>query len=157
MRRPDIPAGTSVADAISGGQLQPRQIVQQDVIVGALHDEKSLTARYVTKQDLYAGQQVTAAMFVAVQRHRRHGRRSRTTTAPSQFAIDNEQILGGTLQAGDHVDLVGTYTVHPPDGSSDFDVSRIIVRDVRGAARRPQTDATTGKLPPRSDNPSVIL
>ena len=38
----DIPAGTSVADAISGGQLQQRKVVQQDVIVGALTDEKAL-------------------------------------------------------------------------------------------------------------------
>src|SRR5437660_115848 len=56
----DIPAGTTVADAISGGQIQSRKVIQQDVIVGALTDEKALDSSYVTKQDLYAGQQVTA-------------------------------------------------------------------------------------------------
>ena len=35
----DIPAGTSVADAISGGQLQARQIGQLDGIGGALTNE----------------------------------------------------------------------------------------------------------------------
>src|SRR5438477_4621734 len=59
----NVPAGTTVADAISGGQIKPHEIVQQDVIVGALTDEKSLDSSYVTKQDLVAGQQVTAAMF----------------------------------------------------------------------------------------------
>ena len=59
----DIPAGTTVADAISGGQIQTHQVVQQEVIVGALTDEKSLNSSYVTKQDLYSGQQVTASMF----------------------------------------------------------------------------------------------
>src|SRR3954452_24111029 len=52
----DIPAGTTVADAISGGQIQTHQVVQQDLFVGALTDEKSLNSSYVTKQDLYSGQ-----------------------------------------------------------------------------------------------------
>jgi Flp pilus assembly protein CpaB len=73
-----------------------------------------------------------------------------------QFAIDNNQVLGGTLQAGDHVDLVGTYTVHPPDGQSDFDVSRIIVRDLV-VLRAPSTDTTAGKLTASSDKAPVIL
>ena len=73
-----------------------------------------------------------------------------------QFAIDNNMILGGTLQAGDHVDLVGTYTVHPPDGQSDFDVSRIIVRDLV-VLKAPSTDSTAGKLTASSDKLPVIL
>jgi Flp pilus assembly protein CpaB len=35
-----------------------------------------------------------------------------------------------TLKPGDHVDLVGTFTIHPLNGAPDFDISRIIVRDV---------------------------
>jgi pilus assembly protein CpaB len=106
----DIPAGTSVADAISGGQIQSRSIVQQDVIVGALQDEKSLNSSYVTKQDLYSGQQVTAAMFSPSQETGITAQVKDNYRA-MQFAIDNNMILGGTLQAGDHVDLVGTYTI----------------------------------------------
>jgi Flp pilus assembly protein CpaB len=151
----DIPAGTSVADAISGGQIQSREIVQQDVIVGALQDEKSLNSGYVTKQDLYSGQQVTAAMFSA------SSDTGITTQVKAnyramQFAIDNNMILGGTLKAGDHVDLVGTYTVHPPDGQSDFDVSRIIVRDLV-VMRAPAADTATGGLTASSDKSPVIL
>jgi pilus assembly protein CpaB len=153
----DIPAGTSVADAISGGQLQARSIVQQDVIVGALKDEKSLNSSYVTKQDLYSGQQVTAPMFVASEETGVTAQIDNNYRA-MQFAIDSNQILGGTLQAGDHVDLVGTYTVHPPDEQPDFDVSRIIVRDVL-VLKAPELDTTGGgKLAASAtDTPPVIL
>jgi pilus assembly protein CpaB len=151
----DIPAGTSVADMISSGQLTPRHVVQQDVIVGAIVDSKSLDSSYVAKQNLYSGQQVTAAMFSP----------SKDTGITTQvahdyraiaIAINKTQVLGGTLQAGDHVDLVGTYTVHPPSGT-DFDVSRIIVRDVL-VLRAPGSDAA-GQLTGNSggDKPEVIL
>ena len=150
----DVPAGTSVADMISSGQLTTRKIVQQDVIVGAVIDTKSLDSSYVAKQDIFSGQQVTAAMFVA----------SKDTGITTQIqrdfraiavSINKTQILGGTLQPGDHVDLVGTYTVHPPNGS-DFDVSRIIVRDVL-VLRAPESDAASGKLSTNTDKPEVIL
>ena len=73
-----------------------------------------------------------------------------------EVPLTAEQVLGGTLEAGDHVDLVGTYTVHPPVGT-DYDVSRVIVRDVL-VLKAPQTDATTGKLAAGAgDNPSVML
>jgi pilus assembly protein CpaB len=150
----DIPAGTSVADMISSGQLTSRHVVQQDVIVGSVVDEKSLDSSYVAKQDLFSGQQVTAAMFVASEDT------GVTTQIEHDFraisvAINKVQILGGTLEAGDHVDLVGTYTVHPPNGS-DFDVSRIIVRDVL-VLRAPEADTATGKLTANTDKPEVIL
>jgi Flp pilus assembly protein CpaB len=151
----DIPAGTTVADAISGGKIQSRQIVQQDVIVGALPDEKSLNSGYVTKQDLYSGQQVTAAMF-APSDQTGISTQIKDNFRAMQFAIDSNMILGGTLQTGDHVDLVGTYTVHPPDGQPDFDVSRIIVRDLL-VLKAPASDTTTGKLTASSDKPPVIL
>jgi pilus assembly protein CpaB len=151
----DIPAGTSVADAISGGQLQARQIVQQDVIVGALTDEKALDSSYVAKSDLVAGQQVTASMFAASSDTRVTAQLKDNYRA-IEIPLTPEQVLGGTLEAGDHVDLVGTYTVHPGIGS-DYDISRIIVRDVV-VLKAPQTDATTGKLAAGAgDNPSVML
>ena len=51
----------------------------------------------------------------------------------------------GTLQAGDHVDLVGTYTVHPSNGGNDFDVSRVVVRAVE-VIKAPDTAESKGGL-----------
>jgi pilus assembly protein CpaB len=150
----DIPAGTTVADAISGGQLQLRKVVQQDVIVGALTDEKSLDSSYVAKQDLFAGQQLTATMFAPSDQTRLVTQIKQNYRA-IQIGLTPDELLGGTLEAGDHVDLVGTYTVHPNNGGSDYDVSRIIVRDVQ-VLKAPETDAT-GKLVSSADHPSVTL
>jgi Flp pilus assembly protein CpaB len=150
----DIPAGTTVADAISGGQIQSRKVVQQDVIVGALTDEKALDSSYVTKQDLFAGQQVTAAMF-APSDTTRIATQIKQNYRAIQIGLTPDQLLGGTLETGDHVDLVGTYTVHPPVGQ-DYDISRIIVRDVL-VLKAPQTDASTGKLVSSTSTPSVTL
>ena len=63
----DVPAGTSVKDAISGGQLAAPGGRVADAIAGAptsttIAGDKDL----VTTQALYAGQQVTTAMFTAV-------------------------------------------------------------------------------------------
>jgi pilus assembly protein CpaB len=151
----DIPAGTTVANAISGGQLQLRKVVQQDVIVGALTDEKSLDSSYVTQNDLYAGQQVTSAMFVP-SNDTRIVTQIKQNYRAIQLGLTPDEELGGTLQTGDHVDLVGTYTVHPNNGGSDYGVSRIIVRDVQ-VLKAPETDAATGKLVSTADHPSVTL
>jgi pilus assembly protein CpaB len=150
----DIPAGTTVADAISGGQIQARKVVQQDVIVGALTDEKALDSSYVTKQDLYAGQQVTAAMF-APSDQTRLVTQIKGNNRAIQIGLSPDQLLGGTLQAGDHVDLVGTYTVNPSVGQP-YIISRVIVRDVL-VLKAPQTDTSTGKLVSSTSSPSVTL
>ena len=143
----DIPAGTTVADAISGGQLQLRKVVQQDVIVGALTDEKSLDSSYVAKQDLVAGQQVTATMF-SPSNDTRIVTQIKQNYRAIQIGLTPDQELGGTLQTGDHVDLVGTYTVHPNNGLGDYDVSRIIIRDVQ-VLKAPETDAASSGKPRR--------
>jgi Flp pilus assembly protein CpaB len=151
----DIPAGTTVADAISGGQLKLHQVVQQDVIVGALTDEKSLDSSYVATQNLVAGQQVTSAMFEPSDQTAINTQIKQNYRA-MQIGLTPDEVLGGTLKAGDHVDLVGTYTVHPSNGQSDFDVSRIIVRDVQ-VLKAPPTNTTTGALTSSSQSQSVTL
>jgi Flp pilus assembly protein CpaB len=152
----DIPAGTTVADAISGGELKLHQIVQQDVIVGALTDEKSLDSSYVASQNLVAGQQVTSAMFEPSDQTAINTQIKQNYRA-MQIGLTPDQILGGTLKAGDHVDLVGTYTVHPSSGTgADFDVSRIIVRDVE-VLKAPATNSTTGALTSSSQSQPVTF
>ena len=150
----DIPAGTTVADAISGGQITSHQVIQQDVIVGALTNEKALDSSYVTKQDLFAGQQVTAAMFSPSDQTSMTAQIKQNYRA-IQIGLSSDEILGGTLATGDHVDLVGTYTVHPSNGDPDYDVSRIIVRDVP-VLKAPSFDST-GKLASSGDTQSVTL
>lgn len=151
----DIPAGTTVADAISGGQIQTHQVVQQDVIVGALTDEKSLNSSYVTKQDLYSGQQVTASMFAPSDETRLVTQIKQNYRA-IQIGLTPDELLGGTIEAGDHIDMVGTYTVHPSNGDPDYDISRIIVRDVQ-VLKAPDINTTTGQLAATTTTPSITV
>jgi pilus assembly protein CpaB len=151
----DIPAGTTVADAISGGQIQTHQVVQQDVIVGALTDEKSLNSSYVTKQDLYSGQQVTASMFAPSDETRLVTQIKQNYRA-IQIGLTPDELLGGTIEAGDHIDMVGTYTVHPSNGDPDYDVSRIIVRDVQ-VLKAPEINTATGSLTANTTTPSITV
>ena len=76
-----------------------------------------------------------------------------------EIQLGDDAILLGTLQAGDHVDLVGTYTVHPNNGGSDFDVSRIIVRDVEvlQGARGNRGHQGRARPAPNGSGDSVIL
>src|SRR4029077_21072696 len=82
----------------------------------------------VTTQTLYAGQQVTTAMFTASLTSPIVTQIKGTERA-EQIPLDSNAMMVGTLKAGDHIDMVGTYTVRPPTGA-DYIVSRIIVRIV---------------------------
>ena len=154
----DIPAGTSAEEAISSGKLKVEQVVQQDEIPLALHKESELDGTLVSGQPIYEGQQITAAMFAPSSQTSIVSRIDQTYRAV-EIKIGKEAILSWTLRPGDHVDLVGSYTIHSNNGGSDFDVSRIIVRDVEVLQAPEATDATGTKLgqSPNSSGDSVVL
>ncbi len=150
----DIVAGTSVADAVAGGQFQVRDVVQSDMIAGALTSTNQLNQSLKVGQNIYAGQQITGAMFsnnndLAI------GAQIKANYRAEQISLDGNAVMVGTLKAGDHVDLVGTYTIHS-QSSGDFDVSRIIVRDVV-VLSAPDSGAAGGKLSADTSKPSVML
>jgi pilus assembly protein CpaB len=154
----DIPAGTSAEEAISSGKLKVEQVVQQDEIPLALHKESELDGTLVSGQPIYEGQQITAAMFAPSSQTSIVSRIDQTYRAV-EIKIGKEAILSGTLRPGEHDDLVGSYTIHSNNGGSDFDVSRIIVRDVEVLQAPEATDATGTKLgqSPTSSGDSVVL
>src|SRR4051794_33803559 len=125
----DIAAGTSVGDALAQGQIAQREVVRKDAIVGALTGLGQLSDRTrIAQGPIAAGQQLTQGTFATPAQTGIRVRLKGTLRA-EQISLDRNAILGGTLHAGDHVDLVGTFQV---PGSSDKEqwVSRIIVRDI---------------------------
>jgi len=125
----DIAAGTAAQDAISSGQLKLEDVVTRDQIANATTDPSQIDATWVSGQEIYAGQQITGAMFKP-SNETGVGTQIKGNYRAVEIPLDDDPVMLGTLQAGDHVDLIGTYTVHPSNGGSDFDVSRVIVRDV---------------------------
>jgi Flp pilus assembly protein CpaB len=106
-----IPKGSS-GDVIAAQQrFKATPVLAAQVSVGALSDA-SLVAGKVAVKDILPGQQVTAADFSATAESGYVAK-----LAPSQRAVsislDSSHGLGGVVQAGDHVDVYGSYTAAP--------------------------------------------
>jgi Flp pilus assembly protein CpaB len=99
----DVPAGTPAADILARSDLIQKDVVQDDVLPGVLTTTAGIKDM-VLKQDLFAGQQVAAATFVAKSE-------AATTVAIRGVMravgvdVKASQGLVGTLKDGDHVDV----------------------------------------------------
>jgi len=140
----DVPAGTSGADIVKSNNLKVETVQRKDVVPGAISNPDQV-AGLVASAPLYAGEQVTVRRFsdVAAQ-----GIRSQLkgTMRAVQVAGDPNQLLAGTLQAGDHVDLVAN--LHLANSAA----TRIVLRDLSVL-----TGSADTKLSQSSGSTSVIL
>jgi Flp pilus assembly protein CpaB len=123
----DIPAGTSGADIIEQKLLKEQTVPRKAIVAGAISTPDQL-ARYVATQDVYEGEQVSTRRFAPP---REQGIRSQIkgTQRAYQLAGDGNQLLAGTLKAGDSVDVVGVWSIKRED-DKDAPVSRVILRNV---------------------------
>ena len=121
----DIAAGTSGADIVKSHQLKLASVQRKDVVPGAISDPDQI-ANLVASGPLYAGEQVTVRRFsdVAAQ-----GIRSQLkgTMRAVQLAGDANQLLAGTLQPGDHVDLVANVRLNSQSAAA---ATKIVLRDL---------------------------
>lgn len=122
----DIPAGTSGADAIAKGMLTKRNVIRRAVVPGAVSSTEQVST-LVAAQTVFAGEQITLRRFAdsAVQ-----GIRSdlKGTMRAIQIAGNGQQLLVGTLRAGDHVDLIATFK---PNQNSSTGITRTVLRDIK--------------------------
>ncbi len=99
----DVPAGTPGKDILARGYLVQKEVVQDDQLPGVLTVTTGIGDK-VLKQDLFTGQQVAAASFVAPTE-------AATTVAirgtMRAVGVDVKPSNGlvGTLKDGDHVDI----------------------------------------------------
>lgn len=121
----DIPAGTSGADVISQSMLRKETVPRKAVVAGAVSSPDQL-AQYVATQDVYEGEQVTTRRFAPP---KEQGIRAQIKGTQRAYELngDTHQLLTGTLKVGDHVDVVGNWTL--PEGSQHH-VSRDILRNI---------------------------
>jgi Flp pilus assembly protein CpaB len=123
----DILAGTSGADIIDQKLLKEQTVPRKAIVAGAISTPDQL-AQYVATQDVYEGEQVSTRRFAPP---REQGIRSQIKGTQRAYELGGEghQLLAGTLKDGDHVDVVGTWTLKNAQGE-DAPVSRVILRDV---------------------------
>jgi Flp pilus assembly protein CpaB len=121
----DVTAGTSGADIVKSHQLRLVAVQRKDVVPGAISSPDQIS-NLVASGPLYAGEQVTVRRFsdVAAQ-----GIRSQLkgTMRAVQVAGDPNQLLSGTLQPGDHIDIVANLRLN---NQSTAAATRIVLRDL---------------------------
>jgi Flp pilus assembly protein CpaB len=121
----DIPAGTTGDEVISGGYLEKQEIAKRAVTPGAISSPDQIAGR-IAAAPVYAGEQVTTRRFTTEQEK---GIRAQLTGNKRALALpgSEQQLLAGTLQDGDHVDVVGSWNV-PEADTNHF--ARVVLRDI---------------------------
>ncbi|MEN3312310.1 MAG: pilus assembly protein CpaB [Actinomycetota bacterium] len=125
----DIPVGTSGADVIDQKMLKEQTVPRKAVVAGAISSPDQLT-QYVATQDVFEGEQVSTRRFAPPAEQ---GIRSQIkgTQRAYELAGDSNQLLAGTLKEGDHVDVVGNWTVKVNGGNGDdHHVTRVVLRNI---------------------------
>lgn len=157
----DIVAGTPLNTLVDGGAFTTRQVATKDVVPGAFTSVKSLNTSLATATNITAGAQITPAMFsdskdTAIV-NQIHG-----TMRAVQLAFNANRVLGGTLKAGDHVDIYGEMTIQASQNNSKYQQQTVagrIITNVEvlstydtGVATEPLTSASGANSASGTDN-----
>ena len=132
----DIPAGTAGAELQSGGYVEEKEVERAALSSSALLDPENVAGKVVVNQ-IYKGEQVNVLRF------RSEAQRGvRAELSGNLRAIEvpggRQQLLAGTLQAGDHIDIVATIKYKfvnfgdVPEGTSNEELTatRVVLRDI---------------------------
>ena len=115
----DVVAGTPVDTLVNGHAFATQQVATKDVVPGAFTSISSLNTSLSTATNITAGAQVTPAMFSDSQNtaiaNQIHG-----TMRAVQLAFNANRVMGGTLKAGDHVDVYGVFQIQAANNSSKY-------------------------------------
>jgi Flp pilus assembly protein CpaB len=146
----DITAGTPGAEIVKQHELRVETVQKRDVVPGAISSPSDVTG-LVLAAPIYAGEQVTVRRFSDVSAQGIRAQLKGTLRAV-QIAGDPNQLLAGTLQAGDHVDLVANLRT---DANTSATATKIVLRDL--LVLTPPTDPSLGKVSSSNSSDSAIL
>src|SRR5579864_9003375 len=105
----DIPAGTAGSAIIAGRMLKTESVPRTALVPGAISNPQQI-ARLATVDQVLSGEQISVRRFGTANQLGVRAQLKGTLRA-IQIAADGNQILAGTLKAGDHVDVVGNLKV----------------------------------------------
>jgi len=124
----DLSAGTSGGQIVKGHDLKLQSVQKRDVVPGAISSPAQIDSLMLAAP-LYEGEQVTLRRFTSAAAEGIRAQLTGTMRAV-QVPGDANQLLAGTLQAGDRVDLVGNIHVTGTSGSQS-DATKIVLRNLR--------------------------
>jgi Flp pilus assembly protein CpaB len=147
----DIAPGTPGASV--AGRLEEREVLRKDVVPAALASKDQLNGQ-ATAQWIYAGEQVTTRRFSLAGQG---GIRAELKGNLRAFQLSGteQQLLAGTLRAGDRIDLVANLKM---SAQREIFATRVILRDLQ-VLRAPVDPGPASKLGTSSSNSglSVVL
>lgn len=147
----DVPVGTAGSDLVKQHALKAQSVQRRDVVPGAISSPDQIS-NLVLSSALYAGEQVTLRRFTDAAAQ---GIRSQLkgTMRAIEIPGDPQQLLVGTLEAGDHVDVVANLRT---DSDTSAAATRIVLRDL--TVLTAPTDSALSKVSStQSGGASVIL
>jgi Flp pilus assembly protein CpaB len=121
----DVAAGVAGAELISQHDLKLADIPKKNVVPGAISRPEQIGA-LVLSAPLYSGEQVTMRRFSDVAADGIRAQLKGNMRAV-QLAGDSNQLLSGTLETGDRVDLVANVRTDP---EKDVRATKIVLRDL---------------------------
>lgn len=132
----DLPVGTSASQALASGAIAPQAVPAEAVEKDALPGSATLAGQVVV-QPIYKGEQVSTRRFGP---SGSAGVRSVLTGTMRILQVpgDANQLLAGTLQDGDHVDVLATVR----KGTNQTPVAGIVLRNIL-VLRAPVASSTT--------------
>ena len=150
----DLSVGTPGADIVDGHALRQETVQQRDVVPGAISSPQQISG-LVVSAPVYAGEQITLRRFSDVAAQGIRGQLKGTLRAV-QVAGDPNQLLAGTLEAGDHVDLVANLKMNPNTTAAE---TKIVLRNltVLTAPTSPGIGKVSSASAPASGTVSAIL
>jgi pilus assembly protein CpaB len=122
----DIPAGTTGAAIVSGHMLKQLTVPRTALTPGAISSPDEIV-RLVSTDQIMAGEQVSTRRFGGASELGVRAQLKGTLRA-IQIAATPNQVLAGTLRAGDHVDVVGNIKVDTAGNDQHFD--RVLLRNL---------------------------
>jgi Flp pilus assembly protein CpaB len=127
----EIPAGTSGADALQHNMLVTKVVSRSAVVPGSISNTSQL-AGSITNQPIYVGEQITTSRFSDTAVAGIQGQLKGTMRA-YQLQGDGNQLLAGTLRAGDHIDVVATFrytTLSNGSSGTAYAATRTVLRNI---------------------------
>jgi Flp pilus assembly protein CpaB len=121
----DLAPDTTGAKIVSSHAISAVTVPHRAVVAGAISSPNEIRNLVLT-QPIYAGEQITVRRFAAAAQQ---GVRAQLQGSLRAFQLsgDANQLLAGTLQAGDRVDVVSSWVY--PDGSQTH-VSAVVLRNL---------------------------
>jgi Flp pilus assembly protein CpaB len=148
----DIAAGATGADLVGGHAFRLADVTRSSVVPGAISSPDQVES-LVVASPIYAGEQVTLRRFTDVAAEGIRAQLNGTMRA-IQVAGDPNQLLAGTLQAGDRVDVVAN--LHETTATGDADATRTVLRDISVLVAPKPTSSSVSEVSPSTES-SVIL